>query len=222
MASEIVERATSVPALVRTPALEIGAEDIALPQFKIGQYSSDQVKDQSVKPGALFTRINKEDPSPVILSSPKKKGEAPAAVRFHVLGMTRGKSVSGDDGLIMFDYDDPDAPAGAWTTYNYLVALPDHDEDVPYKWLLTKSGKATAMQINMVIKKHEGIKQAYELAFDVTTAERSNTKGDWFVPRVSWVEAANEKDIEIARTLSELVAGSDVATPKTRRDEPAI
>lgn len=216
--SDALEKTNSnVPDLVRTPALEIGAEDVALPRLKIGQYMSDQVKESLVKPGSLFVSLGSDDPDPQTLWEP---GDDEGVV-IHVLGMTRGKSVSEGGELVLFDYNDPDAPADAWVTYNYVVAIPEHVDDVPAKWLLTRTGRPAAQQMNTVLARQAGAKAPYEIAFEVSTAKRENKKGEFFVPRVKFVEAKKE-NVETAARLASLISAHDISEPAEREAEPAI
>lgn len=209
--NEITEQKSNVPALANTPALDITAEDVALPRLKIGQFMSGLVQDGTVPAGELFTSLGAEDPDPNVLEQP---------LLFHVLGMTRGKSVSEGGELITYDYHDPDAPADAWVTYNYVVVLPEIDADFPVKWLLTRTGRPAAQQINIVLAKTSASGPPWAQAFQAETAERENKKGKYFVPRVRHVEA-DPKNVEIAEALSVMVS-PDAASVQASGDEPAI
>lgn len=213
---ELEKQSSQVPALASTPALEIGSEDVALPRLYIGQYMSDHVQEERVKAGAIFTALGKDDPDPQVLWEPDQKG----GVVFHVIALRKGKSISENGELVLFAYDDPEAPPDAWVTYNYVIALPEADQDVPYKWLLTRTGRPAAQQINMVIKKNEARGPAHELAFEVISSPRENAKGKFFVPRIRPVEAKDE-NIKVAEQFLTLVS-SDVASVKSDGDEPAI
>lgn len=219
MTSTEVTEATkgSVPALVHQPALEIEAEDVALPRMYIGQYMSDHVKDKSsdVAAGDIFSAVGSDDPDPQVLFDGDGEG-----VLIHVLGLRKGKSLSVDGELETWSYDDPDAPAEAWTTYNYFVFLPEVDQDVPYKWLLTRTGKPAAQQINTVLKRAEGRGPSWSVAFRVTTAQRKNRKGEYFVPRVRQVDA-EEDHVAQAEKLAQMIAGVSAEAQATG-DEPAI
>ncbi len=208
-----------VPALASTPATELTGEDVALPSIKLGQFMSDHVQEGRVPSGSIFSATGADDPDPVVLweQGDEKK------LRFYVLSLKKGKSVSADGELVLFDYNDPDAPAEAWVTYNYAIALPEIEEAFPYKLLLTRTGKPAAQQINTVIAKNATV-PAYRLAFELDCKERSNKKGKFFVPRVSHVEAT-EAEVEIAEKLSNLVNADPAAAqgaPADRAEEPAI
>jgi hypothetical protein len=210
------QQGSQVPALANTPAMEIGSEDVALPRLYIGQYMSDHVQEERVKAGAIFTALGKDDPDPQVLWEPGTE----EGVRFHVLALRKGKSISADGQLLLYAFDDPDAPADAWVTYNYVIALPRVDQDVPYKWLLTRTGRPAAQQINLVIKKNEARGPAHENAFEVVTSPRENAKGKFFVPRIRPVEAEKE-DVELATQFATMLA-PDAADIKSDGNEPAI
>jgi hypothetical protein len=209
--NEIEEHKSNVPALANTPALDIGAEDVALPRLKIGQYMSAAVQEGDVEAGVLFTSLGADDPDPVVAETP---------LLIHIIGMTRGKSVSEDGELITYDYHDPDAPADAWVTYNYVAVLPEVDPDFPVKWLLTRTGRPAAQQLNIVLAKTSAAGPPWTQAFEITTAERENKKGKYYVPRVRHVEAKPE-NIEIAEKLAVMVS-PDAASVQSSGDEPSI
>lgn len=218
--TEIAEQEKSgVPALVHQPSLQIEAEDVALPRLYIGQFSSVHVKDKSTEAqaGDIFTATGPDDPNPQVLY---KGGEDGDGVLLHILGLRKGKSISVDGELETWAFDDPDAPAEAWTTYNYFLFLPEVDKDVPYKWLLTRSGKPAAQQINTVLKRGEGRNPSWAFAFRVTTAYRSKGNNEWYVPRVHQVDT-DEGNVDAAQRLAEMIAGVTAEAGATG-DEPAI
>ena len=206
-----------VPALAHQPSLEIEAEDVALPRMYLGQFTSDHVKDKTsdVNAGDIFAAVGSDDPDPKVLYDGEGDG-----VLIHVLGLRKGKSLSVDGELETWAFDDPDAPVEAWTTYNYFVFLPEVDNDVPYKWLCTRSAKPAAQQINTVLKRAEGRGPSWSVAFRVTTAHRSNKKGEWYVPRVRQVEP-DEKHVARAEALAQMIAGVSAEANATG-EEPAI
>lgn len=217
MSKEVaVPETASVPALAyRAPALDITAEDVALPRIYLGQFMSQAVKDGLAKAGSIYAATGPDDPDPNVLSDGKEP------VRLHILGLTKGKSYSEPGGeLELYDYNDPNAPAEAWTTYNYSVALPTVDPEMPHKWLLTKTGRNTAKQINTVLKKNEARGPAWTNAFDLTAVKRENNKGEFFVARVSVVEPDPEH-VKVAEALGIMISGNSADYGSTG-EEPAI
>lgn len=207
MASKAVaETSSAVPAMVHRPALEIDGGDIALPRLYIGQFMSDAVKDGIVKAGSIYAATGQDDPDPQVLAAgdPKVGVSRENGITIHILGMRKGKSFSDGGELQLFDFHDPAAPKEAWVTYNYTVCIPEVDAEVPFKWLLTKSGAATAKSMNMVLMKSGA--PAHEVAFKFWTAKRENQKGEWFVAQAARVDA-DPANVETAERLSAMVAG---------------
>lgn len=207
----------NLPALATTPALEIGGADVALPRVYIGQSSSDQVQDGRVKFGDIFVALGQDDPEPVVVAEVDTDDE----LLFHVLGMKRGKSVSHDGKLDLYQYDDPNAPAEAWVTYNYVVALPEVDENMPFKMLWTRSQTPAAKQLNLVLAKNGSRGPAWINAFRVKTAFRSSEKGRWYVPIVRPVEA-DPANVEIAANLAAIATDATDTEFGSGGEEPAI
>lgn len=221
MASKAVaETRSAVPAMVHRPALEIDGGDIALPRLYIGQFMSDAVKDGIVRAGSIYAATGQDDPDPQVLATgdPKVGVSRDDGVIVHILGMRKGKSFSDGGELQLFDFNDPSAPKEAWVTYNYTVCLPEIDAEVPFKWLLTKSGSATAKSINMVLMKSGA--PAHEIAFKFWTAKRENQKGEWFVAQAARVDA-DAQNVEIAERLSAMVAGQTAEVGSTS-EQPDI
>lgn len=215
MSKEVaVKETASVPALVTTPALDITAEDVALPRIYLGQFMSQAVKDGLVKAGSIYTATGADDPDPNVLSDGKEP------VRIHIVALHKGKSYSDGGELMLFDYNDPNAPADAWTTYNYTCVLPEVDPEMPFKWLLTRTGQNTAKQINTVLKKNERFGPPWTNAFDLTTVKRENQKGEFFVARVT-VASADSDHVQLAENLAVMISGQSAEYGSTG-DEPSI
>jgi len=209
----------SVPDLVRTPALTITAEDVSVPRLYLGQFMSAAVQEQLVKPGSIYAALSGDDPDPQVLYElgDKKKD---AGVLFYVLGLRKGKSVSEDGELKLFDYDDPSAPPDAWVTYNYTCLIPDVDTEVPCKLLLTRSSRQTALKINTVLKRTSIAGPAWINGFKLTAAERENKKGKFFVWQVAQVEATKEH-VALSAALAPLLTTAP-STFASTGEEPAI
>lgn len=205
MASAVEKRPSQVPALVNTPALEFTAEDVTLPRIKMAQFMSSAVQDQLVTPGDLFASVGADDPQPTVLDQP---------VLFHVIALRKGKSYSESPGaeLQRFDYGDPDAPAGAWVTWDYTVALPEVDPDTPYRMLFTKTGTGAARTVNTTIDRSG--QPHYELAFELTTVQRENAKGKFYVPRPVAVDAKPE-NVEAVIKLAEHLSSNETDSAGT-------
>jgi hypothetical protein len=212
-----------VPALYTPPPLEIDANDMVLPRIYFAHPSSDQVEAHSITTGAIFSAAGEDDPDPQILWDPKKHKDKPG-VLFHVLGMWKGRSATVDGKLERYAFSDPNAPADSWVTYNYTLALPEGDTDVPYKMLLTKSKAGAAKSINTVLAKRASAGPAYLTAFRMTSIPKKNDKGSYSIPQIRVVEST-PTGVEIAERLAMMAAASvpnEPAPVAGRSDEPAI
>ncbi len=217
MATKAVEKKQSALLdLPHTPALDIGSEDMQLPRVKIGQFMSAAVQEQLVKPGSIYSTTGEDDPSPISLWDPKTKGEG---VLFHVLDLRKGRSAMVDGQFERYAYNDPDAPAEAWVTYDYAVCLPEVDPEVPHKMLFTRTQTPCAKAINTVLAKNQARGPAYATAFRLTTVERENAKGKYFVPRATIVETTS-LGLEAAAALA--MAISSIPEQQATGDEPSI
>jgi hypothetical protein len=221
----VVPAAPTVPDLVQPrEALDIGQADVALPRIKIGQPQAAAVQEGTVPAYSLYAATGSEDPEPVILHELDSGDEG---VLVHVLAMRKGKSLTEDGELQTWAFDDPAAPPEAWVTYNYVLALPEHDPDVPYKMLFTRTASPAAKQINTVLQRNAGKGPSFMTAFRITTQKREKQQGSstyrWGVPRVRSVEA-DQEGVDISAALYRQISDSlgAVATTAPRGDEPAI
>jgi hypothetical protein len=178
---------------------------------------SDHVQEGRVPAGSIFSCTGPDDPDPIVLW---EQGDD-KLVQFNVLAMRKGKSISEDGELVLFAYDDPEAPSDAWVTYNYMVAVPSEADDMPYKLLLTRTGKPAAQQINTVLAKNAAAGPPHTLAFTIDCVQRENKKGKYYVPRVKPVDSS-KADVEIAAKLASLVNTPQVQVTEPSVDEPAI
>lgn len=205
----------AVPALIHHNPVEIDANDIALPRVKVAQQMTAQADAGLVKSGQIFSSIS-EDDADVLFAG---KGDG---VLFHVLGLRKGKSLNVDGDLMTWAFNDPDAPADAWTTYNYVLCLPEHDTDVPYKFLMTRTATPTARGLNLMLKKGEAAGPSYALAFRLTTAQKKNAKGTYYVPIVRPADPT-EAGVAASERLAAMIADAlPEATQASAASAPAI
>jgi hypothetical protein len=142
-------------------------------------------------------------------------------VDFNVLALRKSKSISVNGELVRFNFDDPDVPPEAWTVYTYFVALPGNEDDVPVKWILTRSGKPAAQKINTVLARTAGEQPSFMSGFNLTTSERHDAQRGhrWHVPRVKQIEPS-EAELAVAERLYKMVNQGPARA--RHADEPAI
>lgn len=222
MSTEVANRKSSVPALAPTPALQFDAGDLPTPRVYVAQSLSNAVTEGHVKVGDIYSSAGQDDPEPTILW---ESGSDKPGTLFHILTMRKGKSLVVDGDLQRFDFDDPEAPFDANTTWDYTISLPEIDEDLPYKFLLKSSNgsdKAQAQKINMILAKNSISGPAWATAFRITSAEKVSKRvgKKYFVAQVRAVEP-NKKHVELAERTAMLVVIPGPA-PAPRGDQPAI
>lgn len=215
-----VSQGGEVAPLSYSPSDALEARDLALPRLYVAQAITNAVQDGNVKAGAIFVAQDSDDPAPAVLAD---KGND-KGVLFHVLALRKGKSISVDGDLKSFRFDDPNAPADAWVTYTYALLVPEYETDLPVRWLLTRTGRPAAQKINTALFKTAGVQPPYETAFRVTTTERQNDKGRYFIPRIHPAEA-DPANVEAAAALYPLIQeswASKSETPTVAETGPAI
>lgn len=211
-----------VPALVNTPALAFDSDDVQLPRIYIAHPASKQVEESDgvLRGGMIFSSFGGDDTDPVVLHDPKSDD---VGLLVHVLDWRKGKSLSEEGELETWAFNDPAAPPEAWVTHNYLVCLPEVDPETPYKMLFTRTKTAAAKQINTIIQKNQGRGPAWNNAFRITSVQRKNDKGTFYVPRIKPVEADVEH-INAATALVPQIASQATSAPALTQttDEPSI
>jgi len=207
----------NVPALY-DPASSIDAEDIEFPRLFIAQGSHGFVQEELVRRGSLVLATSGSDPDPNILTLPGDKD----GVKLHVLTLRKTKSLTDAEGnLQRFDFNDPDVPPEAWTVYHYLVALPGIEDDIPVKWILTKSGKPAAQKMNTVLARSAGTQPVFKSQFTLRTSERNDQARSyrWHVPVIVPSEPS-DGDLVVAERLFTMAQG--VNHQRVVENEPAI
>ena len=205
----------NLPDLVPTPSVfdEIGSDDVALARLKIGQDMSPPVQSRTAEYGDIYSVMSKDDTDPVIGWEFGDEGpngtskNKDSGLVFHVIDMYRGKAVENSEGgLELFDYNDSNVPQEAWVTYNYFICAPTLDDFLPLKWVLWKTGRQVAQQINTILKKNQARGPAYIVAFELTSKKVSNDKGRYCVPQLRQVEPT-EDNVKVASAMAELLSG---------------
>lgn len=213
---------TEVPQLAATPSLELDANDILRRRVYIGQPLSAAVTEQLAKSGDVFVSAGADDPDPEVLYTGPYDAEKNPGVLFHVLNMRKGKSKKVGNDFMVYAFGDPDAPADADTTYNFDLVLPEHDEDLPYKFTLSRSGASTARKIIDVLVRNSINGPFYNTAFHMWTTEKQKAGvGKWYVAQVKPVEA-NKKHVEIAASLDTMFGPQTAQPALARSNQPAI
>ncbi len=209
-----------VPALYTPAPLDLDGSDVQVAGVKFGHPSSTLCQDHDIKLGTIYTSTSKDDPDPQTLYTP---GGEDTGVLIHVLGMFKGWSYGSGDDFETWSFSDTGRYPDANLTYNYQLALPEVDTEMPFKMTVSRSKAAAARTINTVLMKNAAKGPAYTQAFRMTTVnKRKEGAGVWTVPQIRMVEATPEH-VAIAENLARMVGDRPADTPSpARTDEPAI
>lgn len=219
-----VEQA-EVPDLVRTPATTIDASDIAIPKLKLGQHSSNVFDTGAVKLGDVYSIINSDDEDPVVLWEYTENIKPGDGVLFHVLHLRKGWSYSEGSGspLQIWAFDDPNRHEKAWRTYRYTVVLPEVDTQMPYTFMLYRSGQPAAQKINGDIARDQATKPMWTHAFRLTSARRKKEgAGTYAIAQVRSVEANSDHVLLAGDLFSQIADGLAQQDVRASREDPEI
>lgn len=228
--SSVAARGETLPAQRYDAADEIGAEDVPFPRMKFAQKSSDDVDAELVEYGAIYTRIGAGDVEPVTVSEPTGKEigtQSSPAVRFYVLGIRTGYSWRDENDQFQRSQFPPDNLTVAKVqaaghrvdkTYDYTVAMPELDSEMPYRFLLTGAwGGPAARLLNLMLKRAAQNGPSSEAAFEVVAEKGKNAKGMFskaVVTRAKVPARELKKDLEVVQKLQDLVRGRGSAAPE--------
>lgn len=213
----ITQQTSNVPAL-RPVSAGLDARDLALPRLYIAQAISQATQEGLVKFGSIFAAQDADDPDPVVLAKPGDQD----GVTIIPLALKKGLSRSADGRLETWAIDDPLAPqpskaTGVWVSYQYALAIPSFDEDLPVRWVTSRSGTPAARKINTLVYRLPAGEPPYTLAFRLTATKKSNDKGTFYIPQVTQVPIT-EDDAAVARRLGEALGDSFAAESAATAD----
>jgi hypothetical protein len=229
MSTEVTQATPApLPDLVRPQAAanRLSLEDITLPRLYRGESQANAVKLGDAPLGCIYVAQGADDPNPIVVADPAKKGEPVGPpIRAHFLGVKKGLSLRENNELRTWQFGDPSAPADARITYDFTLALPEVDPDVPVKVLMASTSTGTARRINFDLLKLDDPSRWPELAFDLALKRREKTEGGstqvWYAWIATHVEA-DPKHVEVARKLAELIGGGGDQTPPPPPAQPEI
>lgn len=208
--TEVVPAGSAVPDLAPSPATTIGYEDIAPPTLYTAQRTTTAVDTQLVKYGDLFIAQGKDDPEPQVLW---ESGSSDQGVLIIPLHMYKTWTYSDGENLRSWPYANGQPPAEAvalaestgkpvFRTYNYIVFVPDYDQEMPVNLRLnSRSARPAANAINLEVSRSGG--RWLDSAFRVTTRKQESGANKWAVPVVvkAKATAAQKKQAEVLLNL---------------------
>jgi hypothetical protein len=195
----VAERAAAAVAMPK-----ISAGDLALPQLMVAQSTTRAVQDGLVKPGALFVTIDRDDPEPKTLFTPGAK-KLPVGI---VLNITRWThwNFTRDDGTTAYGEvpEGHEVPEEAVdytrVQYNLVLLVPAYSDRLPVLLKLRSTSTAIARRIMTEARIVEPA-PPWSFGFKLSTLQRQNDKGRWFVPQAVPTKISDE-EITKAATIA--------------------
>lgn len=204
--------AAPLPAPVYAPE-DTTAEDVSLPRIKVGEHNNDRVKSKSsdIEYGDIFTETSNEDPEPQVLA---RGGDEVGTVTtppilFFVLAPVRisySWNEQGTDEFVVAGLNDPRTIAqieafgskgkDKWIPrkgYNLLVALPEVDQQLPYKLLLKGMSSQAYRHLDTELRKTGGERPFWEVPFHLTAKQAKKGTFDFNVWQVSRADITDKK-----------------------------
>lgn len=203
---------TEVPALAYTPSFSADVEDIRLPKLYVGQNISKPVENGLAKAGDIYAATGPDDLDVNVVYT--KGGDG---VLVYVLNYTKRLAAGTGADFRIYSPGDPEAPADAYPTWTFDLAIPEVDESLPHKMSMSRSQAPTAKNIITVLSRNPNAFSAFRLK----TLQKENAKGRWYIPTATAVEV-DTKQLEVVSSLGALFAQPSQPQITAATDAPAI
>lgn len=168
---------SKLPAVRTTGTQDLTAADVAFPRIYVGQAKSPAVEAKAAQTGDIYLANDGNDLDPIIVAP---EGES---VTVYLLGRPNKYLERKEDKRNNIEFgrwaiDNPDAPppgreSGVYTVYEYPIAVPGHEDDLPVRLTLKRSGVPAARKLNTALLR-QGSNPPYDLAFELSAREQFN------------------------------------------------
>lgn len=221
--TEVATRPSSVPALANTPSsMQVDADDIQRRRLYIGQPLSGAVTEGIAKNGDLYVSAGQDDPDPQVLWTGKYDSQKNPGIVVHALRQSKSWTYAPDNNTFeKYDFTDTERPEGCDKTYDFEFAIPEVDEELPYKFSMRRSNAGAGRKMIDVLIRNSISGPIYQTAFRLWTAQKETKSGSkYWVVQLTPVDA-DPKNVTIAEGLSSLVTPG-TQTVVTSGNTPAI
>lgn len=202
---------SKLPAVRKGGTQDLTAADVAFPRIYVGQAKSPAVEAKAAQVGDIYLANDGNDLDPIVVAP---EGES---VVIYLLGRPNKYLERKEDRRNNIEFgrwaiDNPDAPApgresGVYTVYEYPIAVPGHEDDLPVRLTLKRSGVPTARKLNTALLR-QGSNPPYDLAFELTTREQFNAASQSKYQVFGVKSAAGDAEGRaVAENLHAIIAG---------------
>lgn len=190
--------AASLPSMVVTPYEEVSASDVLLPKLYLQQPLSNFVQDGIASPGDVVMATGTDDAMPLTLID--KDNEY-----FYAYVVARKKfAATTAGGGLTFHPDNKRDPndSESWEGWFFDLAITEHEELVPVRWMLWKTaGAPAARAINTLIERARASGDLDPVRIKVTVKQKSNRNGQkYFAPQIA-VAPPDADELEKAKAI---------------------
>lgn len=211
MSEELTATKGNLPAVRTNGSNDLTAADVAFPRVFLGQALSPAVQDQAARVGDLYLANDGTDLDVNVIAGPDE------GVTIYLLAKPTKYLERRDDapgGFGRWAIDNPDAPApgretGVYTVYEYAVAIPGAEDDLPVRLTLKRSGVPAARKLNTALLRAGNSTPPYELAFELSSKESFNAESS--SKYRSYTVKATEgtaEGREVAKALYDVIANT--------------
>jgi hypothetical protein len=202
--------------------------DRQLPSIYLLQGLSQAVQNGIGKPGEVIVGLGADDPEPQFLIGGTTKAKDFTA---YILDRRRSYARFPQGGqmewLTKEEYDDArrNQERDVWVNWHYVVSIPEIDEAVPMRLMLSRTaGLKASKALNFIIDKNLSMGSMPVAKFSVTEATSKTTGSKYHMLMVTSAEATQE-GLDAAVTQQQFFAGharEDAAPALTAGNQPDI
>lgn len=224
MSNEITTTATTaMPSMYES----VDNSDRQLPSIYLLQGLSQAVQNDIGKPGQVIVGLGADDPEPEFLITDPKKDSFSAYILDRRRSYARFPQGGQMEWLTKEEYDEA-RRAGerdVWVNWHYIVSIPEVDEAVPMRLMLSRTaGLKASKALNFIIDKSLAMGSMPVAKFSVTEATSKTTGSKYSMLMVTSAEATQE-GLDAAVTQQQFFAGharEDAAPALTAGNQPDI
>lgn len=204
---------TALPSMYET----VENSDRQLPSIYLLQGLSQAVQNDIGKPGQVIVGLGADDPDPQFLVKDAKKDTFNAYILDRRRSYARFPQGGQMEWLTKEEYDDArrNQERDVWVNWHYVVSIPEIDETVPMRLMLSRTaGLKASKALNFIIDKSLAMGKMPVAKFSVTEATSKTTGSKYHMLMVTSAEATQD-GLTAAVTQQQYFAGH------AREDAPA-
>ena len=174
---------------------QVTGDDLALPQLKLLQPMSPAVVEDGAPVGKFFDTVSNETFDAVYVINLRYTAEATIWMkRAAGGGMVARYDTVKEAQAAMADMTNKADVEIVETSIHDLLRLDRATGEIvtPCRYFMTGTARQTSRSWNSMIMKKSELAPRYASVWDLSVERKTNNKGTWFVPQVTWLAWADE------------------------------